>query len=140
MDAAAVLLGGRRRGATAPGSAGIRSLTLTCITSSHSCPECVRTASWGAEQPGVEQHAIEAAELLGEGLRHAAVVGGSSPFKVHWHDGGQGVTGRFNLVVDRLQLALVRLSRITAVPWAAGEEAASRPMPSPAPVTRMTLS
>ena len=32
----------------------------------------------GAEQTGVEQHAVEAAKLLGEGFGHAAVVGGGA--------------------------------------------------------------
>ena len=58
----------------------------------------------GAKQAGIEQHAIETAELLGEGLGHAAVVGGGGPFQIDRDYGGQRVTGRLYLVIDRLQL------------------------------------
>ena len=58
----------------------------------------------GAEQAGIEQHAVEAAELLGEGLGHAAVVSGGGPFQIDRNYGRQGVAGRLYLVVDRLEL------------------------------------
>src|SRR5690554_208776 len=53
-----------------------------------------------AENPGVMQQAIELAEIVFDGHRQLVVVLDGSAFEVHRYNGGLGVSGCFNLVID----------------------------------------